>query len=51
MGAYILAALGNESFETEAEEMRAMVGASLLAEGLIELYILRKVWTTPAKGS
>ncbi len=40
-----MAALGAEEQETEAEHVRAYVGAILLAEGLAELKSIRRALT------
>ncbi len=45
MAECLLAALGREETENEAENVRAYVGAVHLAEGLLELRALRKAWT------
>ena len=43
--ACLLAALGNESQETDPEFIRAMVGALILDEAIRDIRVLRKVWT------
>jgi hypothetical protein len=45
----VLAALGHEEPEHDAEQARAYVGALLFIEGLQELRAIRKLLTAPAK--